>query len=856
MSDIDIKRLRVLRERVEELFKNLIPDLRPFRHKNRSNGFIRTPKSSSDPDDVNITTSCSCILALALTGKFEEFYSDENLNIEELPTEMFRALFKAPWMSSGLSENNAFTTTLVLRALGFLIQSGVPKISNALKEKRWWEPHIQFQDGKFVSFAKELSRADEEFSVFVFSLFSRKTQNIVKQFLADGKYEGKTSAVVTRELERIIGTTVLYEKTRCSGFRHSAEGQKLIDGTPDGYSVARLNRWLIHDRYRDSLLELKEWTPEEIAEMMSADEAMSLFKINDYAPSAAVIYWFIDGVSRAGIKLPDDNWKKLCSWAASEFNRQRSLVLAQHEAMMDPVSMGMAACLCSKLRELCKNKEDNGMIEDHLESLPSRPELEHSIKELFKYLTNGIWPKYFPLFHYQDAGSNFCFTFELLEAVIVEFGRHENELADDVKFIKGLEDAITWCKSNRHESKLENPCCGWNSGGYLETLKKSEPESWPTAVVHMFLWELSHLLSTRIQKALLKRYKSRKLNGDSKVANLIDIEIFEKGATSKLTDILTNEIVKKYTGQTEKKLRIRKLKGAPRSALLFGPPGTSKTTVTDAVAGDLGWELIQIDPSHFLAEGLDGIYLQAEKIFTDLMDLSGVVVLFDEMDALVQTRDSDHRLDTTAQFLTTYMLPKLTALHDRGRVLFFMATNFQERFDPAIKRAGRFDLLLCMGPPLLDAKLAALGRFCDERPNKFATPAEKAKAAALIATATELFLKLLEDAPRLKVQLELYTYGDFKTFVKKLGSNVDEIIQKLSTMKSAEFQDLILSDSEYAGLRIDELAGLQKKDPKYENWKSISDLDHLDIDRKNFTGAEITPVIRYLLDRRESRHQD
>ena len=40
-----------------------------------------------------------------------------------------------------------------------------------------------------------------------------------------------------------------------------------------------------------------------------------------------------------------------------------------------------------------------------------------------------------------------------------------------------------------------------------------------------------------------------------------------------------------------------------------------------------------------------------------------------------------------------------------------MATNFQEIFDDAIKRAGRFDFLLCMGPPTLKAKLPAIHVF-------------------------------------------------------------------------------------------------------------------------------------------------
>jgi SpoVK/Ycf46/Vps4 family AAA+-type ATPase len=70
---------------------------------------------------------------------------------------------------------------------------------------------------------------------------------------------------------------------------------------------------------------------------------------------------------------------------------------------------------------------------------------------------------------------------------------------------------------------------------------------------------------------------------------------------------------------------------------LFGPPGTSKTSLVRAFAREIGWPYIEITPSHFLRKGLEQIYVQADEVFDDLMDLKGVVILFDEMDALVQS---------------------------------------------------------------------------------------------------------------------------------------------------------------------------------------------------------------------------
>jgi hypothetical protein len=106
------------------------------------------------------------------------------------------------------------------------------------------------------------------------------------------------------------------------------------------------------------------------------------------------------------------------------------------------------------------------------------------------------------------------------------------------------------------------------------------------------------------------------------------------------------------------------------------------------------------------------------------MDLRRAVVFFDEMDALAQTREGDDSqqlpanknkttqqvkqeppdLDVTRQLLTTSMLPKLANLWDQKRVVFLMATNHKRQLDPAITRPNRFDLLLCVAPPLWKRK--------------------------------------------------------------------------------------------------------------------------------------------------------
>jgi hypothetical protein len=515
--------------------------------------------------------------------------------------------------------------------------------------------------------------------------------------------------------------------------------------------------------------------------------------------------------------------------------------------MMDPVAMGMSACLCARLRDIAGD-ETLGSSRENLAVLPSAVELEHAIEDLICQQTkSGIWPKYFPMFHYHDAGSNFCFTFELLEAVLYEFGKKRWRLLDMPVFIDGLEKAVTWCERNRLRSTEGTVSyAGWNSGGHIITLGKEQPESWATAVVHMFLYELTRVVSQRIQHHVLRKYggrdpKPKKDKSAATLDGLLDMEVLLPGGTERLTPLLKKRIVDPFKSEDEITLRRKSIK-IPRSALLFGPPGTSKTEVTKAIADDLQWPYVEIGPSEFLKGSLANIYLQADEIFRDLMDLSGVIVFFDEMDALVQTREGEVGPDITSQFLTTTMLPKLAHLHDHARVVFFMATNYQDRFDAAIKRAGRFDLLLCMWPPLLKEKLSRLHRIygLDE-----ANPQTR-KAGELIEKYTTGYQKVQDT-------LSLLTFGEYRSFLNTIGTgeNIGDAIESLG---DEPLRKRVEEQSAYSTLKLAELEPLQTTDMKFN---AIAELDGPGLTRQKLKDRKvpISPTLRYFCDRKESKEQ-
>jgi hypothetical protein len=868
MPEVSLKVLRQLRDRASSLLRNVVKDLTPF--KKEDGTFRRKPDSRSPAWDTNVTTTCSCLMALASTDQFRNFYKEEDAapaTPERRAARIFRTLLDAPWMSSGLTDNNAFTTTLVLRAYGFLEQERIfgadSHRANLIEEGggREWNLHLGIRDA--FRLAEKLKKHSDPASEFLWFSLSDDSRNLIADTSTKGaRNEKRLKSALALDLRKIIQSGWIYEPKRFNRASQTTK-QRLREFKPEptGYKLTSINHRVLAEQYPRELSGPTDRSLKDIAEMIAGDP--DNFSINQYPPSPAVVYWFVDGITRAEIRLSPSRWDVLCRWAAKEFNHRRSLVVADHDAMMDPVAMGMCACLCARLRAITEKPRLGGKKE-HLTILPSRIELERSIEELVSKQTNsGIWNKYFPLFHYQDAGSNFCFTFELLEAVLYEFGKNSNNpmhefgknsnaLLANPKFVEGLEKAVTWCEKNRLScSEGPKEYNGWNSGGQLDTLEKGQPESWATAVVHMFLSELATVLSEQIQEEILRKYKARlpksrqlplseNKAASTALGDLLDIDVLLRNKVNSLSSVLRTRIIDAYRSETEATLRRRPIK-KPLSALLFGPPGTSKTEITKAVADDLKWPLIEITPSEFVKGTLANVYLQADEIFDDLMDLSAVVIFFDEMDALVQTREGEVQLDIASQFLTTTMLPKLTRLHDHARVVFLMATNFQERFDAAIKRAGRFDLLLCMGPPRLSDKVDRLHRVY----SLDAETEQTAKAGSKIK-------EYLKDAPELQDQLSLFTFGDYKAFL----NTIDEpkvIGDAITNLEAATFKEQLKDYSQYVALKLAELEPLRK----VVAWKNLAELrkQKFSIEKLRTDEITISDVIRYFCDWQQSKEQ-
>ena len=132
---------------------------------------------------------------------------------------------------------------------------------------------------------------------------------------------------------------------------------------------------------------------------------------------------------------------------------------------------------------------------------------------------------------------------------------------------------------------------------------------------------------------------------------------------------------------------------APAAVLLFGPPGTGKTSFARAVASRLSWAFVELHPS-LLGSGSIGANALSNTL-EELRRVEHLVCFIDEADEIAS--DRSERPDT--QPLVNELLKALPAFKALPRRLMVMATNSIAVIDPALLRPGRFDLIIPIGAP-------------------------------------------------------------------------------------------------------------------------------------------------------------
>ena len=200
----------------------------------------------------------------------------------------------------------------------------------------------------------------------------------------------------------------------------------------------------------------------------------------------------------------------------------------------------------------------------------------------------------------------------------------------------------------------------------------------------------------------------------------------------------------------------------PKGVLLVGPPGTGKTMLAKAVAGESNVPFFSMSGSEFVEMFVGMGASKVRDLFQQAKEKAPCIVFIDEIDAIGKKRDgqiggNDEREQTLNQLLT-----EMDGFEDNTGVIILAATNRPESLDPALLRPGRFDRRVPVELPDLKgredilkvhAKKIKVGDNVDY--NKVARMASGASGAELANIVNEAALRAVRDNRKFVTQEDL-----------------------------------------------------------------------------------------------------
>lgn len=363
-------------------------------------------------------------------------------------------------------------------------------------------------------------------------------------------------------------------------------------------------------------------------------------------------------------------------------------------------------------------------VSDERQELRVNPRLVNAAIQAFfeEQDDDGLWDRGQPIYKSfrrqgRNIGNAYVFGVDALGSLL--------ELMPPETFrpyLANLELTLQWMEQNQKVEVVPDYCdpltgkCygkvlrGWASSHLLSAPPPGNgPKAWSTAQSITCLARMRRVVRALLHRDVLDEFRGRSLSkkGPSDVAwdRLLDSDLgsplMEDGCLT-IKCVLESRIVEPFAKSVS-----TPSVGAAYSTILFGSPGTAKTTITEAVAEKLGWDFLVIDTAVFLEDGLTNVASRIQYVFRRLQALRECVILFDEIEEFCLDRETAG-ITMESRMLTTAMLTAINDLRRTKQSIFFLATNRLRAFDAAIIRPGRFDMQLFVGTPNLNARIILL----------------------------------------------------------------------------------------------------------------------------------------------------
>jgi len=224
----------------------------------------------------------------------------------------------------------------------------------------------------------------------------------------------------------------------------------------------------------------------------------------------------------------------------------------------------------------------------------------------------------------------------------------------------------------------------------------------------------------------------------------------------------------------------------PRGILLYGPPGTGKTLLAKAVATESEANFISVKGPEVLSKWVGESEKAVREIFRKARETAPCIIFFDELDSIAPRRGLHPDAGVTDR-IVNQLLTEMDGLQTLKGVVVIGATNRPDILDPALLRPGRFDRLLYVPPPDLEARYQIFKIHTREMPlddtvdlRKLAEMTEGYTGADIEAVCREAAMV----AARENINIDKVSMRHFEAALQKIKPSVTEV-------EKAEYEKII-----------------------------------------------------------------
>lgn len=291
-----------------------------------------------------------------------------------------------------------------------------------------------------------------------------------------------------------------------------------------------------------------------------------------------------------------------------------------------------------------------------------------------------------------------------------------------------------------------------------------------SALVSILAWVLPIILFVALGQFMSRKMMEKMGGGNSMMFNMgkSNARVYVKSAEGiKFAEVAGEDEAKENLSEIVDYLhdpgKYREIGASmPKGILLVGPPGTGKTMLAKAVAGEADVPFFSMSGSEFVEMFVGMGASKVRDLFKQAKEKAPCIVFIDEIDAIGKKRDgqlggNDEREQTLNQLLT-----EMDGFEGNNGVIILAATNRPESLDPALTRPGRFDRRVPVELPDLKGREEILKvhakkiRIAEDVDfNKIARMASGASGAELANIVNEAALRAVRDGRRFATQADL-----------------------------------------------------------------------------------------------------